>query len=66
MMHTQILLLLYYSRSVLSAEEISLVIGHDKDKVINELHKMQESDCVFLKKGFYRLSERMKKELECN
>lgn len=53
----QIILLLYYSKYVLNAEEIRDVVGIPLEELKNILLDLQDADVVFLRNGFYTLSK---------
>lgn len=53
----QIILLLYYSKYVLNAEEIRDVVGIPLEEVKELLLILQDADVVFLRNGFYTLSK---------
>lgn len=62
MIRNRVLQLLLISKYVLTKEEICFVVGCGADELTRVLHGLQDTDHVIMKNGFYRPSEKSKKE----
>lgn len=59
----RILTLLNYSKYVLTFDEIQYILNESKTQMDRVMFELQNTDSILLRNGFYRSSEKSKREL---